>query len=55
MDTTVILRAVDDVFGRQIEFLTELVRHPSTRGSEQSAQAFMASMLSDFGYAVDRW
>lgn len=55
MDTTAILRAVDDVFDRQIEFLTELVRHPSTRGSEQSAQAVMASMLSGFGYAVDRW
>ena len=38
-----------------LEFLTELVAHPSTRGNEQSAQAFMAKQLGDRGYEVDRW
>lgn len=32
MDRTAILRAVDALFDRELEFLTELVRHPSTRG-----------------------
>lgn len=55
MDKASICRAVDDLFNRQLDFLLELVRHPSTRGAEQSAQAFMASTLADFGYEVDKW
>lgn len=50
MDSTTILHAVDSVFDSELEFLTELVRHPSTRGDEQSAQDFVASELSDRGY-----
>ncbi|KGF68483.1 acetylornithine deacetylase [Hoeflea sp. BAL378] len=54
-DETRILHAVDAVFDREIEFLAELVSHPSTRGNEQSAQDFMAAEFSARGYAVDRW
>ena len=55
MDKTAILRSVDALFGRQVEFLMELVRHPSVRGAEQTAQDLMASVMSEFGYDVDRW
>jgi len=54
-DETAILKAVDAVFDREVEFLAELTSHPSTRGNEQSAQDFMASELSERGYEVDRW
>lgn len=47
--------AVDDRFDRQTEFLCELTSHPSTRGAEQSAQAFMADELATRGYRIDRW
>ena len=47
--------AVDAAFDRQVAFLAELTSHPSTRGHEQSAQAFMAAELSDRGYALDQW
>ncbi|PTQ74912.1 ArgE/DapE family deacylase [Celeribacter persicus] len=53
--STRILSAVDDLFDREIEFLTELTSHPSTRGQEQSAQAFMASALTERGMEVDQW
>lgn len=47
--------AVDDRFDRQTDFLCELTSHPSTRGAEQSAQAFMADELATRGYRIDRW
>lgn len=50
-----IMEAVDARFDEQLEFLGELASHPSTRGNEQSAQAFMAGQLSDRGYAIDSW
>jgi len=50
-----ILNAIDALFDREIEFLSELSGHPSTRGNEQSAQDFMTSELQDRGYDVDRW
>lgn len=50
-----ILSAVEANFDKQTDFLSELVSHPSTRGQEQSAQAYMADALSDRGYEVDRW
>lgn len=52
---TKILKAVDDHFDQEIEFLSELTSHPSTRGNEQSAQNFMALELGDRGLTVDRW
>ncbi|MCA0043435.1 ArgE/DapE family deacylase [Celeribacter litoreus] len=53
--STRILSAVDDLFDREIDFLSELTSHPSTRGQEQSAQAFMAGALSERGLEVDQW
>jgi acetylornithine deacetylase len=47
--------AVDQAFDRQIAFLSALTAHPSTRGNEQSAQAFMAVELAARGYEIDRW
>lgn len=52
---TYILKSVDAHFDAQFEFLSELVAHPSTRGNEQGAQAFMAGELANRGYEVDRW
>ncbi len=47
--------AVDQEFDRQIAFLSELTSHPSTRGHEQSAQAFVAAELAARGYEIDQW
>lgn len=47
--------AVDDLFTHEVEFLTELVRHPSLRGAERSAQDFVAEELTERGFEVDRW
>lgn len=58
MDTqlhTRIRDAVDILFDDEISFLSALTAHPSTRGNEQSAQAFMASELAARGMAVDQW
>jgi acetylornithine deacetylase len=50
-----ILDAVDERFDEQIAFLDELVRHPSTRGNEQSAQRFMAGQFEERKYETDLW
>ena len=50
-----LLRAVDDGFQAQVEFLAELTRFPSTRGNEARAQDFMAAAMRSRGLAVDRW
>lgn len=50
-----IMDAVDAHFDEQVAFLSELASHPSTRGNEQSAQAFMADQLNERGYATDSW
>jgi acetylornithine deacetylase len=50
-----ILAAVDGRFDEQVDFLGELVSHPSTRGAEQSAQDLMADALAKRGLKVDRW
>lgn len=58
MDTDLTTRlsdAVDAGFDRQIDFLSALTAHPSTRGNEQSAQTFMAEAFQERGYDVDRW
>ncbi|PLX42062.1 MAG: acetylornithine deacetylase [Hyphomicrobiales bacterium] len=52
---TSIRNAVDNAFGRQTEFLSELTAHPSTRGQEQSAQDFIAEALQARSYQIDRW
>ena len=52
---TRLLDAVDAAFDDQVAFLSALTAHPSTRGNEQGAQAFMADALAARGLAVDRW
>ncbi len=52
---TRIMQAVDARFDEQVQFLSELTAHPSTRGFEQSAQDFMADALTARGMDVDRW
>ncbi len=53
--TKSVMNAVDKRFDEQTSFLSELTSHPSTRGNEQSAQAFMAASLEEMGYATDHW
>lgn len=50
-----ILSAVEKGFGTQTAFTQDLVRHPSMRGQEHTAQDFIHSALSERGYAMDRW
>lgn len=50
-----ILKAVDSGFDAQTQCTAELVRHPSTRGNEHTAQDFMARQFADHGLSVDRW
>jgi acetylornithine deacetylase len=50
-----IQKAVNDAFPRQVAFTQDLVRHPSVRGAEQTAQDFMARAYRARGLAVDRW
>jgi acetylornithine deacetylase len=52
---TAIMNAVDAGFDEQIDFTAELVKFPSVRGAEQTAQDFMARELGARGYGVDRW
>jgi len=52
---TRILAAVDDRFGAQTEFLSDLTAFASTRGNEQEAQSFMAEALRRRGYDLDVW
>ncbi|WP_343211879.1 ArgE/DapE family deacylase (plasmid) [Aliisedimentitalea scapharcae] len=52
---TNLCNAVDAAFDQQVQFLSDLTAHPSIRGNEQSAQAFMATTLSERGYELDRW
>ncbi|SME88951.1 acetylornithine deacetylase [Tistlia consotensis] len=50
-----ILEAVDQGFEEQIGFLQELIRKPSLRGQEQTAQDFLHDAYKARGYALDRW
>jgi len=50
-----IRQSVKDGMIGQIEFTEELVRKPSTRGQEHTAQDFMFKELAARGYAMDRW
>ena len=53
--TTKIQNAVDAAFNEQLAFTCELVKFPSVRGAEQTAQDFVAKSLRERGYAVDMW
>lgn len=50
-----ILAAVDTALDRQISFTQDLVRYPSVRGQEHTAQDFIYNSLAARGYAMDRW
>lgn len=50
-----IIAAVDAGFDAQIDWTRELIRHPSLRGREHTAQAFVHDALRERGYAMDRW
>jgi acetylornithine deacetylase len=50
-----IRESVDAGFEEQLGFTAELVRFPSLRGAEATAQDFMASAFGERGYTVDRW
>ncbi len=52
---TKIRHAVDAGFDDQIEFTRELVRKPSVRGHEATAQDFMAEGFREHGFDVDRF
>ena len=47
--------AVDLGFDKQIEFTQELVRYPTQRGQEHTAQEFMAGAMRERDLPVDRW
>ena len=48
-------RAIDENFESQIDLLQRLVRAPSLRGQENSAQEIVAGALTERGYAVERF
>jgi acetylornithine deacetylase len=50
-----ILWSVDRGFDDQVEFTRELVKFPSVRGAEHTAQDFMATAMRERGLAVDHW
>ena len=52
---TKIMTSVDKLFDAEVDFLSELTSFPSTRGNEQTAQAFMAENLKERGYETDKW
>ena len=47
--------AVDAGFDEQVDFTAELVKFPSRRGQEHTAQDFMAQAMREHGLGVDRW
>ena len=53
--SSAILAAVDAGFEAQIAFTQDVVRCPSLRGQEQTAQDLMARQYRDMGLAVDRF
>ena len=50
-----LLKAVDAGFGEETDFIAELVKFPSLRGQEATAQDFMAEAMRARGLGVDRW
>lgn len=50
-----ILASVDEGFDAQIEFTRDLVRYPSQRCHEHTAQSFVYEALQERGYKMDRW
>jgi len=50
-----ILNAVEAGFAKQVDFLGQLTRFPSTRGEESAAQQWMSDAFAARGLHVDRW
>ena len=50
-----IMAAVDAGFDDQIAFTRDLIRHPSLRGHEHTAQEAMHEAFRQRGWPVDRW
>ena len=50
-----ILAAVDAGFDAQLAFTRDLVRFPSVRGQEHTAQDFIFEALKSRDLAMDRW
>ncbi len=50
-----ILASVDEAFDRQVAFTRDLVRFPSLRGQEHTAQDFLFEALRARDLAMDRW
>lgn len=53
--TAKIMSAVDAGFAEETDFIAELVKFPSLRGAEHTAQDFMARAMRERGLAVDHW
>lgn len=50
-----IIESVDASFDRQLAFTQKLVRYPSLRGAEHTAQDFLFEAMRERGFAMDRW
>jgi acetylornithine deacetylase len=50
-----ILEQVAEGFAEQISFTQDLIRYPSQRGHEHTAQDFIFKALQSRGYKMDRW
>lgn len=50
-----ILAAVEAGFEQQVAFTEDLVRYPSVRGQEHTAQHFLHDAMAARGLAMDRW
>jgi acetylornithine deacetylase len=50
-----ILQAVDARFDAQLAFTQDLVRFPSLRGQEHTAQDFLYEAMRQRGFSMDRW
>ena len=50
-----ILEAVDAAFDAQLAFTQDLVKHPSLRTREGSAQDLLHSAMAERGLDMDRW
>ncbi len=52
---TRLMHAVDKRFQEQLDFTAELVKLPSVRGAEATAQDAMARAMHERGLSIDRW
>ena len=50
-----IVKAVDDGFDAQLDYLKTLVRFPSQRGDEHAAQDFVFQELRKRGFTMERF